>query len=120
MKPRILIVDDDETFRWGLVGTLRKQGFAVAAVGSAFAALPSLAEVDLVVVDVVMPLADGFALATVARQRRPDLKIIYVTAHSRLANDDAALELGPLLEKPVELSTLVRVIRHQLGLPGTA
>jgi DNA-binding NtrC family response regulator len=117
-KPHILVVDDDETFRWAVSRALRDQGIAVSETGSCATALDHLAEIGLLVADVRMPHGQphGFALASMARARNPDLKILFVTAYPELAGaiDHAGAELGPSIAKPAELKDVVREIRRRL------
>jgi CheY-like chemotaxis protein len=65
---RILIVDDDTPFRDVVRDVLEEHGAAVLTAANALEALQicqtQTAKLDLVVVDVVMPLMDGVALAS--------------------------------------------------------
>lgn len=112
---RILLVDDDEGFRYAAAKALRKGGFEVVDVPDyrgALEALDANQPVDVLVTDIVMPdRVHGFALARMARMRRPDLKILYLTAYDLPATE----AIGKVLRKPVTDVDLVDEVRHALA-----
>ena len=63
-KKRILIVDDDKTIRIGLKEILHDRGFIVETAGDGFEAgvLAIQKEPDLIILDLLMPKMDGFAV----------------------------------------------------------
>ena len=69
-------------------------------------------QVDLLVVDLVMPGVNGFALARMARMRRHDLKVVYVTGYDDIPVIEA---MGPILRKPVGAEMLVATVRRELS-----
>jgi CheY-like chemotaxis protein len=96
---------------------LRNAGFQVSAAADFRLALEILeAEqpLDLLVVDIVMPgSVNGLALSRMARMRRKDLKILYVTGYSIPGAEREAL--GPILLKPVDDQQLVAEVERALG-----
>jgi len=84
----ILVIEDDAPIRRGVVDTLRFAGFHVveAADGVRGLALALENTVDLVLLDVMMPGMDGFAVLKSIRAAHPSLPVIMVTA--RGAEDD--------------------------------
>lgn len=114
----VLVVDDDEDVRAVTVMALKERGFLVheAANGyDALAILDSHPEIDVVVTDVVMPGISGFHVARGARCRRPDVKVLLVSAYAAgLA--DAQLPPHGFLAKPFRLgdleSAVVRLLRN--------
>ena len=64
MKPRILVVDDEETAREELCEALRDAGFKATAAGDANAALDAVMEesYDVCISDIRMPGMDGIEL----------------------------------------------------------
>jgi CheY-like chemotaxis protein len=111
----ILVVEDDETTRYLMARTLAAAGYEVAEAGDFRDALPILegeGQVDLMLVDLVMPGVNGFALARMARLRRRDLKIVYVTGYDNVPVREAR---GPILRKPVMPDTLVAAVRNALS-----
>ena len=111
-RGHVLVVDDDAIFREALATSLRQAGYSVHLAADHRDALELLdagQAVDVLCADIVMPAGlGGLALGRLARQRRPDLKLLYVTGY-----DIPRLEISaraPILRKPVELSRLVKEI----------
>jgi DNA-binding NtrC family response regulator len=75
---RILIVDDEPAVLACVARQIALWGHTVVIVGSALAAAAMVAseEVDVLVSDLQMPFMDGFALAALAREARPELPVI--------------------------------------------
>ncbi len=85
---RVLVVEDDPAIRRGLVAALTFAGYDVleAADGPRGLALAETAEVDLVLLDVVLPGTDGLEILRRVRESRPTRPVILLTA--RAAEDD--------------------------------
>ncbi len=113
----ILVVDDDPLYREALGQVLQRQGYAVSLTADFRGALEILETdqpVDLMLVDIVMPdRVNGVALSRMARLRRKDLKVIYITGYSIPGIDREAL--GPVLRKPVDDAVLVEEIAKLLA-----
>jgi two-component system cell cycle sensor histidine kinase/response regulator CckA len=116
---QIVLVDDDMYVRAAASRSLRARGFHVFEASDGQAALRLLADhkdVALLVTDVVMPGIDGRQLVEAARQRRPSLKVLYISGY----NDDAVLHHGiesakvALIEKPFRGHALVGKVRQIL------
>jgi CheY-like chemotaxis protein len=116
---RILLVDDDEAFRYSTSATLRGAGYTVTVAEDyreALSRLESGDQIDLLITDVVMPnRVNGFALARMARMRRPDLKVIYLTAYD-LPTTEA---VGKVLSKPVTDADLIEAVESMLTAPSS-
>lgn len=85
---RILVVEDDAAIRRGLVDALRFGGYAVheAADGRSGLAAALGEDLDLVLLDVMLPGMNGFDALAALRRAKPALPVIMVTA--RGAEDD--------------------------------
>jgi DNA-binding response OmpR family regulator len=85
---RVLVVEDDPAIRRGVVAALAFAGYDVleAADGPRGLALAETAEVDLVLLDVVLPGTDGLEILRRVRESRPTRPVILLTA--RAAEDD--------------------------------
>lgn len=84
MSPiKVLLVEDEILVRFVLTEELQELGWKITEVGTADEAIDLLSsgiEVDLIITDVNMPgTADGFELARVAREQRPNAKIAIIT-----------------------------------------
>ena len=78
----VLVVEDDAAIRRGLVDTLRYAGFDLLECdnGRAAVELALEAEIDLVLLDVMLPGLDGFSVLERLRRSQPTLPVIMVTA----------------------------------------
>jgi len=113
---RILLVDDEDSFLYATQKALRSAGFQVIAAPTSFEALEALERaeepVDLLVTDLVMPNGvNGFALARMARLRRQNIKVMYVTGY-----DVPTIEAsGKVLRKPITDDALIEEVRATLA-----
>jgi CheY-like chemotaxis protein len=116
-KGHILVVDDDPTLGEALCKVLNRQGYAaIPAVGfqAALEILEGDRPIDLLLVDIVMPDGvNGLALSRMARLRRRDLKVVYMTGYDIPGVEREAL--GPILRKPVDDQLLLEEVERLLG-----
>ena len=114
---RILFVDDDPVFAEASAQILRGAGYQVQLAPDyrlALQLLESDAPLDLMVCDIVMPeRVNGLALGRMARLRRRELKIVYITGHDIPGIEDEAL--GPVLRKPIDNDLLVCELERALA-----
>ncbi|WP_232495498.1 PAS domain-containing protein [Novosphingobium kaempferiae] len=114
----ILVVEDEPGVRQFSVDALSELGYRVLEADGAAAALKLIdthPEIALMFTDVVMPEINGRKLADEARQRRPDLKVLFTTGYTRNAVvHNGVLDPGVhLIGKPFtveELATAVRIV----------
>ena len=114
MSVRVLVVDDDDAFRYATVKLLTDAGFETEEAPDYRQALDILdvkKPLVLLLMDIVVPGVNGFALARMARMRHRELKVIYVSAFD-VPTDEA---IGPVLRKPVDSDMLLAEIRKVLG-----
>lgn len=118
---RVLLVEDEAPVRAFASRALQLRGFDVIEAGNADEALALLEDpdftVDVVVTDVVMPGLDGPSWVKIARDARPDLKVVFVSGYTE---DHLEKGRGPLpnsvfLPKPFSLNELTNVVRGQLN-----
>jgi CheY-like chemotaxis protein len=113
----ILLVDDDKVFGEAVGQTLRHAGFQVTVATNFTAALERLEAalpLDLLLADIVMPSGvNGVALSRMARLRRPDLKVLYLTGYHIPGADREAL--GPILLKPIDDARLINEVEQALA-----
>jgi two-component system, OmpR family, response regulator len=117
VQKRILIIDDDETFRRVVRDNLIFEGFLVDAVASVSQALASTrsATHDLILLDLMLPDGDGFNLCRVLRGN-DSVPIIVLSARGGKADKLTALNIGAddYLTKPFDLDELLARIRAVL------
>lgn len=115
----ILIAEDDGQMRTFLAAALRRAGHYVEAVESGEDALIAFegTEFDLLLADVVMPGMDGIELARVASDRRPEIKVMFITGFAAVALKTVAADQSQprVLSKPVHLKDLIRAVDRLLA-----
>jgi CheY-like chemotaxis protein len=124
-KPRrgqgemVLVVEDDPTVRLLVTEVLGELGYRYMEAPDARTAIPLLESgvvIDLLVTDVGLPVINGRQLAEIARQHRPELKVLFVTGYA----ENAALRadfLAPGMEmmtKPFALDAMAAKIREMI------
>ena len=113
MQQRVLIVEDEHHLAEGLRFNLEAEGFSAEVVDDGNRALERLLDpqqhFDLVVLDVMLPGRDGFAVATELRQKQNFVPVLMLTARGR--PDDVlkgfAAGADDYLAKPAELAILL-------------
>jgi len=123
-SPRILVVDDDPSTLTVLARRLAIQGFAVTTATNGIEALERFrsADPDAVVLDVMMPELDGFAVLERIRAVS-GVPIILLTALGELSDRVTGLELGAddYMVKPFspkELEARIRCLLRRLSRQG--
>jgi len=118
MRPRVLLVDDDEEIRAMLESTLTFGGFDTSLAEGALPALEILASnpPDVIVLDVMMPTMDGFELARLIRDRDARIPLIFLSARDGVDDRVRGLRLGgdDYLVKPFTAIELVARIEALL------
>ena len=120
MKPRVLIVDDEEFLRKMIVMGFERDGFTVFqadngedAVKIAGQELP-----ELILLDLVMPRLLGFEVCQILRndQRFSKTAIIIMSAKSYKPDMDKAAELGAdaYVVKPFEMAEMLKTARENM------
>ncbi len=117
----ILLVEDEASVRRLARESLEISGYTVLEASSGAAAVQVAEQHDgpihLMVTDVVMPGMSGWELAQSMRDRRADMKVIYMSGYTDKAVDqNSGFDPGTVfLQKPFPLSTLVEKVRELLG-----
>jgi two-component system, OmpR family, alkaline phosphatase synthesis response regulator PhoP len=116
----VLIVEDEKHLADGLRFNLEAEGYTVEIVGDGEAALALLLEeqrhFDAVVLDVMLPGKDGFAVAAELRQAGQFVPVLMLTARGRPEDVLRGFESGAddYLAKPFELAILIARINGLL------
>jgi PAS domain S-box-containing protein len=117
-QPRILLVEDRHDVATTTKQMLELLGYQASVANDAESALQMLTQngsFELLLSDVIMPGSmDGIALARVATQQQPNLKVLLVTGYAQL-NDKEDVEF-PVLSKPYRHADLARKLRELLYL----
>lgn len=124
MPGQILVIEDEPGIVDFLERGLRAQGFDVTSamdgVSGAEAALTQ--DVDLVVLDLMLPARSGLDVLGTVREAKPGLPVIVLTALGEVENRVAGLDAGAVdyLTKPFSLTELAARIRAQLRAAANA
>ena len=114
----ILVVDDELSIRKGLAALMVENGYSVRMARDGIAALRAIRarRPELVLLDVMMPLMDGFAVCEKIRQRDRDLPVVFLTAKDGDLDQVRGLELGAddFVSKGVKNAVLLARIRKTL------
>ena len=117
--PSILIVDDEEHIRDLLSDTLMLRGYGVETAENGLTALGVLndRQMDLVLLDIRMPVKDGLGLLDEITEKLPRLPVIIVTGLASNEEVQEALQRGAFscLRKPFEIDALVEEVEKALG-----
>jgi DNA-binding response OmpR family regulator len=121
VKPKVLIVDDEDFFRTIVANGFEREGFAVlqADNGEDAVEVASTELPELILLDLVMPRLLGFEVCQMLRkdQRFAHTAIIIMSAKSYKPDMDKAAELGAdaYVVKPFEFSELMTVARDNMN-----
>jgi two-component system nitrogen regulation response regulator GlnG len=120
----ILVADDDRAIRTVLSQALGRAGHHVRTTGHAATLWRWISdgEGDLVITDVLMPDGNGLDLIPQIRKRRPDLRVIAMSAQNTLLTAVKAAERGAFeyLPKPFDLNELLSTVDRALSVASAA
>jgi excisionase family DNA binding protein len=118
-RPRILVVEDDDSVRTLLAKALDLADYEVHVAPDGHIGLERLAQYsyDLLIADLNLPGLDGLSMARQARRSTPALPVIIITGHSteRTAIDAANLGVAGYLTKPLRIPRVLATVAHALG-----
>jgi two-component system, NtrC family, response regulator AtoC len=116
---KVLIVDDDRALAHVLGAQLAQAGYEARLSFDARAALASLRSepLDLVITDLRMPGADGFALLDQIKRKWADIPVVMLTAHGDVPTAVAAMREGAsdFLLKPFERAAVIATVARTLA-----
>lgn len=116
VKGTVLVVDDDEPFRYTTVEILKRKGFAAEAASTADEATVKLQNehFDVVIADIVMPGNEELEFARELAELAPGVPVILVTGHPTLqtALDSLKLPVAAYLVKPFDFEKLERAVEQ--------
>jgi CheY-like chemotaxis protein/HPt (histidine-containing phosphotransfer) domain-containing protein len=116
---RVLVVDDGPENRELLSLVLAEHGLWVEEAENGREALDKLdsAAFDLVLMDMQMPVMDGYAATRALRDRGLRLPVVALTAHAMKGYEEEVLAAGctAYLTKPVDIDALLRQVAQLLG-----
>lgn len=117
-RPRILVVEDDESITLGLQMNLEAEGYSVALAtdGEEGLTRANAEPFDLLIVDVMLPKMNGFELVRSLRSSRATEPVIMLSARGAEMDKVMGLELGAedYITKPFGLAELLARVKAVL------
>jgi DNA-binding response OmpR family regulator len=114
----VLVVEDDESIALGLEMNLGSEGYRVlvAADGERGLEISRAEEIDLIILDVMLPRLNGFELLRMLRSERRTMPIIMLSARGAEMDKVMGLELGAedYITKPFGLAELLARVKAVL------
>lgn len=111
MGRKVLVVEDEEAIRKFITINLDRAGYKVleAPTGEDGLEIAQKEDIDIVILDVMLPGIDGFEVCKILREKHPDLGIIMLTAKSQDIDKIMGLEYGTddYMTKPFNPTELV-------------
>ncbi len=118
VKARVLLIDDDESFREVMLFNLQEEGLEVDVARDGHEGLNLFFKKDyqLVITDLKMPGADGMEVLRSIKQRSPEVPVVVITAFGDIATAVQAMKEGAydFLPKPCERDHFKLVVKKAL------
>ena len=118
-RKRILLVDDDRSVRESLSLVLLGEGYLVLTAGNGDDALKLAGEspLDLVILDLNMPVKNGWDTFEQFSREHPLLPVVIATARSNQLFTAMGAGVAALLEKPLDIPELLLTVNRLLTQP---
>lgn len=117
MNKKILVVEDDQTLKETLAYNLNRQGYVVetATDGKIAVEIARKLEPDLVILDIMLPIIDGYEVCRILR-KDSNVPIIMLTARDDEIDRVLGLEIGAddYLTKPFSMRELLARVKAQI------
>lgn len=115
MAKKILVIEDDTSIRELLVELLESEGYVVSSAINGLDGLKSLetnGPPDLILIDLMMPVMDGYSFRTEQLKHNVWSKIptVVMSAEANAKEKMKAFQVSAFLSKPVELETILKTI----------
>ncbi len=115
--PTILVVDDDIDIRDAMCLVLQHSGYRTLSAANGAEALRALgdgASVDLILLDRMMPVMDGWGFRNAQRDGPAfaDIPVVVLTGDGRASAKAEAIGAAGYLKKPLDLDDLLAVVAH--------
>ena len=117
----VLLVEDEESLRELIREILQANGYEVLEADDPMKAIETVERhegaIHLLLTDILMPGMNGRALAQRVRERRPDIRVLYMSGHTEdSVAQNGLVEPGALLiSKPFTQASLAQKLREALG-----
>jgi DNA-binding response OmpR family regulator len=123
---KILVVDDDPTFRRAVSRLLEAKGYLVSEESRILVVIKTIMDQnpDLILLDLYMPEVRGVDIVKTMREMNIDIPIVVISGHINMEDFQILHEYGinDILVKPVDLKTLLdkvkSVLNRKAQMPG--
>jgi len=117
-RSTLLVIDDEPNILSSLRRALELEGYGVEVAGSGPVALGKLDErdIDLVLLDVVMPEMNGLEVLARVRDKHPDVVVVMMSGNATIETAVQATKLGAhdFVEKPLSTDKLLLTVKNSL------
>ena len=110
----ILVVDDEGSIQQLISRILQRQGHRVITCGDALSALAVTDDIDLLIVDFVLPSMNGRELTAELRRQRPGLPVILMSGYLP-SPDLAPPPPSAFMQKPMRSGVIVETVSKMLA-----
>ena len=118
--PRVLLVDDDRSVLEALGGVIEAEGFEVVRAANGHEALQKFRQqsMDIVLLDLNMPVKGGWDTFEGLTTINPLLPIVIITARADANSEAAARGITAFMQKPLDIPLLLEKMRDLLAEPA--
>lgn len=119
---KVLVADDDAAVRKSLSRVLKDAGYEVILAKNVQEAVAEFnpRQIDLLILDLNLPIQDGWDAFERITSEAPALPIIITTGEANQYDIGMAAGVGALMEKPLDAPQLLQTIRELLAEPKLA
>jgi DNA-binding response OmpR family regulator len=119
---KVMVADDDASVRESLGKVLREAGYDVVLAKDGGEAVErfNAHEIDLLLLDLSLPIRDGWDAYERITSKAPELPIIIITGKANQHDIAVAAGVGALMEKPLDVAELLQAMRQLLAEPKEA
>ncbi|HUA38155.1 MAG TPA: response regulator [Candidatus Sulfopaludibacter sp.] len=116
MKKNVLIADDDLSVRKSLSKVLKDAGYDVLEAADGVEAVEQFrtGQADLLLLDIDLPIRDGWDVFKSITSLAPAFPIIVITGKENQYDTAVAAGVGTLMEKPLDVVQLLKAIQESL------
>jgi CheY-like chemotaxis protein len=110
---RVLVVDDETDIRQAVAEVLAEEGHQVVSARDGAEALTHLRAFhpQLVLLDLMMPVMDGWQFRAAQKREEPELSAVPVIVLSALGRD-GAIDADAYIQKPFDLDDLLKAVKR--------
>jgi DNA-binding NtrC family response regulator len=121
-RSTLLVIDDEPNILSSLRRALELEGYGVEVAGSGAIGLAKLAErdIDMVLLDVMMPEMGGLDVLARVREKHPDVSVVMMSGNATIETAVRATKLGAhdFVEKPLSSDKLLLTVQNTLAYAG--